>query len=55
MMKKIGVIENINHNDFVNSLREEIDSMQFKGYKVEVQYSKDNGMYSALIIARENK
>lgn len=55
MIKKIGVVADMNHSVFVDSLTKEIDSMQFAGCKVEVQYSKDNGMYSALIIARKNK
>ena len=41
--------------DFFNNLNKEIGNLQLKGYKVEVQYSKDDGIYSALIIAREIK
>lgn len=41
--------------DFFNNLNKEIGNLQLKGYKVEVQYSKGDGIYSALIVARENK
>jgi hypothetical protein len=48
-----GIIANNNHEVFLEKLKTAVDRYQGLELVVEVQYSYSGGIYSALVIARE--
>ena len=53
MIKSITLVKGEDSNDFARKLGETVDKMQDRETRLEIQYQKDFGEYSALVIGRE--